>query len=47
MVPGVNIISGKVSVASVNGTGASGGAVRPSAGVLRKNFTLSKASWLT
>ena len=29
MIPGVNIISRKVSVSSVNGTGGSGGVLRP------------------
>ena len=34
MIPGVNIIRGKASVASVNGAGESGGALRPLSGIL-------------
>ena len=33
MTPGVNVIAGKVSVASVNEAGGSGGVLRPSGGV--------------
>ena len=34
MIPEVNIISGKASIASVNGAGESWGALSPSAGIL-------------
>ena len=43
MIPGVNIISGKTSTASVNGTGGSGGhAVSPYSGNFRVQSTLRK-----
>ena len=34
MIPGVNIISGKANVESVNGAGGSGGTLSPSARIL-------------
>ena len=47
MIPGVNIISRKVSVASVNGVWGSGGVLRTPVGPLRK-FSGSKEhlNWL-
>ena len=41
MIPGVNIISGKKSVASVNGAGRSGSVLKPSGG-FRGRSTLRK-----
>ena len=41
MIPGVNIIGGKKSVASVNGAGQSGGVLKPS-GEFRGRCTLRK-----
>ena len=41
MIPGVNIIGGKKSVASVNGAGQSGGVLKPSGG-FRGRCTLRK-----
>ena len=42
MIPKVNIISGKASVASVNKAGGSGGALSRSAGILRGRSPLRK-----
>ena len=47
MIPGVNIIDGKVSIASVNGACGSGGVLRPQRG-FRRQSSLGKflaAKW--